>query len=66
MGYFDPLDTPGFKVGVSFVILFFGARVVSRRPTAFGRVSISLAWGPWVGAALENFETNYFIKIIFL
>jgi hypothetical protein len=24
-GYFDPLDTPGFKVGVLFVILFFGA-----------------------------------------
>jgi hypothetical protein len=24
-GYFDPLDTPGFKVGISFVILFFGA-----------------------------------------
>ena len=60
MGYFDPLDTPGFKVGVLFVILFFGARVVSRRPTAFGRVSISLAWGAWVGAALENFETKLF------
>jgi hypothetical protein len=50
IGYFDPLNTPGFTVGVSFVILFFGAGgrglVVGRRPTAaFGRVSISLAWG---------------------
>ena len=33
-GVLDPLDAPGFKVGVSFVMLIFGAGDHGSRPEA--------------------------------
>ena len=62
VGYFDPLDTPGFRVGVSFGILIFGGSCVLYN-SSFGNVLIQVQGQEGGGMEMDRYVTLYGIKL---